>query len=412
MKTQARALALGLLSSTVALAQPVLGPPTPVTPAVSLEGQAQARAVGTRDGFFVVWQAGVGRTAKVRGARLGLDGVSLDAAGLTLAEGAGGRFEPAVAFGHGVYFVAWSDLRDGHHAVYGARVSPDGTVLDPGGILLTTDPGARMADVAATPAGFLLAWAQTTADGQGTEARARRLGPDGTPLTPPVALTTAPPWGAGEDFGHSALARAYCQQVRVAVDGTVAFVAWMGNLGHSQDIRIGRAVVNTETGALVGAVDYAIPQTQSRVADPALARLTDGGLFISWTDHRGRGELGLPEHNAILLPAWPADGDLTRVSLREDGGAREVLRPVAASAGVVAFVQGVENPQRQRRKEWRVRVRVVEAGGSPGPDVTVPGEAAWPAVVTGPTGVTLLVTTTVNTGGADAGRLMGRLVSR
>jgi hypothetical protein len=81
-------------------------------------------------------------------------------------------------------------------------------------------------------------------------------------------------------------------------------------------------------------------------------------------------------------------------------------------AGVVAFVEGVQNPQRDRRTEWRVRVRRVDStGASPGADVTLPEQAAWPYVTTGPTGVTLLVTTTVNAAGVDAGRLVSRIVT-
>lgn len=408
-----RALALCLaLAPGLALAQPTLGPPSPVTPAVTREGQGQPRAVGTPDGFFVVWQAGVGRTAKVRGARLGLDGASLDPAGLTLAEGPGGRFEPGVTFGHGVHLVVWSDLRDGQHAVYGARVSPQGALLDPGGRLLSVAPGARMADVAATPSGFLVAWAQATADGQGTEAWFRRLDVDGAPVGAPVALTTARPWTAGEDLAHSALARAACQQVRVTVEGAVAYVAWMGNLGGSQDLRIARALVDATTGAVVAPAAWATPPTQSRVWDPAVAAQGDGGVLVSWTDYRGRGVLGLPDHNAVVAPAWPTDAGVGLVSFRPDGGAREVLRPSVSAAGVVAFVQGVENPQRDRRREWRVRVRAVRPDGtSPGDDVTLPEQAAWPVVVTGPTGVTALLSTTVNSAGADAGQLVVRLVT-
>lgn len=401
------------LLARATLAQVTLGAPSPVTPAVTKEGQGQARAVGTPTGFVVVWQAGAGRAAKVRAARVGIDGASLDPAGLTVAEGAGGRFEPGVAYGHGVAFVVWSDLRDGQHAVYGARVDGAGQVLDVGGRKLSEAPGARMADVAATPTGFLVAWAQATADGQGTEAWARALGPDGAPLAPPVALTTARPWTAGEDFAHAALARAYAQQVRVTVEGELAFVAWAGNLGRSQDIRVGRAILDAATGAVVVPADYAIPPTQSRVWDPAVAGQGDGGVLISWTDYRGRGVLGLPAHNAVVASVDPADaGVQQRVAFVEDGGARVVLRPSVSRAGVVAFVDGVVNPQRDRRTEWRVRVRRVDAtGASPGPDVTLAEQAAWPCVVTGPTGVTLLVTTSVNTGGDDAGRLQSRLVS-
>lgn len=400
------------VSAARSLGQPTLGLPAPVTPSLVQEGQAQAQAVGTSSGFFVVWQAGVGRAAKIRAARLQLDGLSLDPAGLTIAEGAGGRFEPAVTFGHGVYLVVWSDLREGAHAVYGARVATDGSVLDPGGQKLSTAPGARMAGVAATPSGFLVAWAQAAQGGQGTEAWARRLDPTGAPLGAPIALTTARPWTSGEDLAHSVIARAYCQSVRVVSEGSLAWVGWQGNLGNSQDLRVARAIIDTDTGAVVGPAAFAIPPTQSRVWAPAVASLGDGGVLISWTDRRGRGELGLPAHNAVVAPLAPSDAGMTLVSFRADGGAREVLAPSVSASGVVAFVEGVENPQRDRRFEWRLRVRqVLPDGTTPGADVTLPEQAAFPFVATGPTGATLLLSTTVNVSGAEAGRLVSRVVT-
>ena len=403
-----------LLLARGALAQVTLSAPAPVTPTVTTEGQGQARVVGTPSGFLVVWQAGGGRNAKVRAARLGLDGASLDPTGFTVAQGTGGRFEPGVAYGHGAAFVVWSDLRDGQHAVYGARVDGSGQVLDPDGLKLSEAPPARMADVAATATGFIVAWAQATPEGQGTEAWARALDANGSPQGPPVALTAARPWTTGEDFGHRSLSRAYAQDVRIAVEGDRALVAWMGNLGGSQDIRIGRAIIDSATAVVLVPAAFAIPATQSRVSAPAVAAQGDGSVLIAWNDFRNRGNEGLPAHNAALVSVdGPNAGVQQLIALKPDGGAREVLRPAVAPDGTVAFVNRVENPQRDRRAEWRLRVRYVDGTGvSPGEDVTLPEQAAWPALATGPTGVTVLITTTVNGAPGETGRLMSRLVTR
>ncbi|MCC6334514.1 MAG: hypothetical protein IT380_11065 [Myxococcales bacterium] len=403
-----------LLVARGAPAQVTLSASVPVTLTVTTEGQGQARVVGTPSGFVVVWQAGVGRSATVRAARLGLNGASLDPSGFTVAQGTGGRFEPGVTYGHGAAFVVWSDLRDGQYAVYGARVDGSGQVLDLDGLKLSEAPGARMADVVATATGFIVAWAQATPDGQGTEAWARALGADGRPLGPPVVLTTARPWTAGEDFAHRALSRAYAQDVRVAAVGGRVLVAWMGNLGGSQDIRIGRAIIDAATAAVLVPAAYAIPATQSRVSAPAVAAQSDGNVLIAWNDLRNRGNEGLPAHNAALVSVDGPDAGLQQlVALKPNGGAREVLRPAVAPNGTVAFVNRVENPQRNRRVEWRLRVRYVDAMGvSPGEDVTLPEQAAWPALATGPTGVTVLITTTVNGAPGETGRLLSRLVTR
>lgn len=43
---------------------------------------------------------------------------------------------PDIAFGSGLYAAVWSDERYGMYRIFGARITPDGTVLDPNGIVL------------------------------------------------------------------------------------------------------------------------------------------------------------------------------------------------------------------------------------------------------------------------------------
>ncbi len=48
------------------------------------------------------------------------------------------NLDPNVVFGNGNYMVVWSDGRAGHNRIYAARVTPSGTILDPGGIAVGT----------------------------------------------------------------------------------------------------------------------------------------------------------------------------------------------------------------------------------------------------------------------------------
>ncbi|MBM4377040.1 MAG: hypothetical protein FJ095_18310 [Deltaproteobacteria bacterium] len=49
---------------------------------------------------------------------------------------------PSVAVGKGDYFIAWEDAREGGNAIYGARISATGEVMDKGGLRLTAGPAA------------------------------------------------------------------------------------------------------------------------------------------------------------------------------------------------------------------------------------------------------------------------------
>src|SRR5262249_2455289 len=62
---------------------------------------------------------------------------------------------PTVAFDGTDYVVAWVDSRTGIHTdIYGARVSPDGSVLDPAGFAISaTNADAEMPDAVAGGAG-------------------------------------------------------------------------------------------------------------------------------------------------------------------------------------------------------------------------------------------------------------------
>jgi len=84
---------------------------------------------------------------------------------------------PAVAAGSGRFFVVWADVREG--GIYGTRLKPDGTLLDPEGLRLnpSTDRGVRPA-VAYDGKNFLVVW--ETIDG----IFGIRVNPDGRVLGP------------------------------------------------------------------------------------------------------------------------------------------------------------------------------------------------------------------------------------
>lgn len=397
-----------LLSSTV-LAQPVLGPPRKLTPSLASEGQRQADVAAAADRYLVTWQAGAGGRAAVRAARVGLDGVSLDPSGFDVARAAGGQFEPAVAFAHDTFLVVYSDMRGGDHALRARRVTLQGSVLDEGGIPLSVEPTAgRMGDVAATTEGFVAAWCQAEPTGRGLVVRARRLGPDGQPVdAEPLRVTDVTPWAAGEDFGHHVLRETICQHVQIAVQGSLAMIVWGGTAGREQGYFIERAVLDLSSGALAVAPGKAVVGAQSRIYNPVVAPVGAGFVF-AWTDSRSRGGTGLPDQN---FGALDVAGASVYGSLDTSGSARIVLEPAVTSGGLIAFVTPYANPARDRRVEWQLKLRrVLPDATSPGEDLEVEGNAAWPALATHTSSTSLLVYTRVNAA-EDNGMLFARVVT-
>jgi hypothetical protein len=90
--------------------------------------------------FLVAWED---YRASVRSsiycARVETTGVVVDTLGLPVAPVLANQFTPTVAFGDSLFVVAWSDQRNSADGdIYCSRVAPDGSVLDPQGVAVTT----------------------------------------------------------------------------------------------------------------------------------------------------------------------------------------------------------------------------------------------------------------------------------
>lgn len=111
-------------------------------------------------GYYVVWLSkGAGATDDLRGARITSTGVLVDPAGIPLSAAAFWKASPAIAFDGTQFFVAWVDYQSGQRNVSATRVKPDGTALDPAGIAVSRGNWTedRVA-IASNGAGTLVAW--------------------------------------------------------------------------------------------------------------------------------------------------------------------------------------------------------------------------------------------------------------
>ena len=123
------------------------------------------------DGLYLaVWREGwhgKGGRARIHAARLSPDGKVLDPGGIEIAPcNEGVQERPRVAFGGGVFLVVWQDLRNGKdYDVLAARVSREGKVLDAEPLTVAAAPRTQaLPAVASDGNGFLVAWQGLSGD--------------------------------------------------------------------------------------------------------------------------------------------------------------------------------------------------------------------------------------------------------
>lgn len=140
-------------------------------------------------GHLLVWTQddAVEGGPDVYGMRVGSDGAALDATPFAIATGPGHQSDAQVTFDGTNFVVAWSnqasDAEFLQNDIHAARVSPAGVVLDPAGITIFDGAGEqRTPCLAFDGTSTVISW--TSAPTDPADERAARLTPDGTVLDP------------------------------------------------------------------------------------------------------------------------------------------------------------------------------------------------------------------------------------
>jgi hypothetical protein len=197
-----------------------------ITRSISRQTQPKIAFDGTN--YFVVWTELRSDVEDIYGARVGPDGIVLDQPTICISRATGRQILPQVIFGDEYYLVYWEDYRrgDGSSDIYGTRVNRDGVVLDTTGIPIST-ANLDQLNPKATFDGtnYLVVWSDKRSgswDIYGT-----RVSQTGTVLDPDgIAISTA-------RFEQNSPA--------VAFDGTNYFVVWQDNDWDIYGARISQA---------------------------------------------------------------------------------------------------------------------------------------------------------------------------
>ncbi len=224
--------------------------------------------------FLVVWQDNRGGSHfDIYGARVSGTGSLVDAGGLAISTAANRQSSPSVAYNGTNFLVVWEDYRGGSGSdIYGARVNGSGGVIDTSGIVISAAAGNQFAPVVASNgASFLVAW-QDFRGGGFSDIYGARVNGSGVVLdTSGIAISTA--------ANHQAAPA-------LAYDGTNFLVVWQDSRnGGFTDIYGARV---SGAGVLLDSGGRALSTAADAQYSPAVAH--DGTSFlVVWQDLRNGG---------------------------------------------------------------------------------------------------------------------------
>ncbi|MGC4119857.1 MAG: hypothetical protein QM765_35830 [Myxococcales bacterium] len=224
---------------------------------------------------------------------------------ISISEAKRNQFSPAVSYDGTSFLVVWQDERnqaglDENADIYAARVSPDGTVLDPSGIAICTAPGEqRHPHAAFDGTRNIVVWFDATEPhmwGEGN-VRGARLGTDGVLDGLPEA------GGFGINTGPG-----YKDHPRALRFGQGTLVAW-GSTGFSGNGGAGifgahlgpDGTVLDDAPGETGLILSGQPMWASRSLFPATATLGGQGMMV-WLDNIELAGEAKSVFGAVLCP--------------------------------------------------------------------------------------------------------------
>lgn len=311
------AVASGLLVpvSASAVTTPV-GPELPVSDPVfgARPGDQSNGAVAfSGTDYLLVWQDNSSGNLDLYGTRVSPTGQVLDGHGFLVASGPGHQLNVSVAWNGTHFLVVWADSRSGAgYQVFGARVTPAGSVVETAGFAISQPPGYRP-QVASNGTDFLVVWQTSSTSGDVSGSRVSGAGV----VMDPSGLAIGPnPEGE--------------QNVAVASDGSDYVVTWMRSL--SPQTVMTRSVdasgsLGVPSGLVAGFTGY--PGSPPRLA-------WNGESYLAaWTGTSGTTTTTRYFRAARLDPSGAQLGSIMTL-----GTSTSVAwsRPVVESIGSVFFV--------------------------------------------------------------------------
>jgi len=194
-----------------------------------------------------------------------------------------------VAFDGTNYLVVWSDGRRGSGSdLYGARVSPAGSVLDANGLALASSTVFSLLmsapAIAFDGTNYLLVWDEKIGFGSPTNLQGLRVSPAGSPLGSPFVISNAV---------GSQLAAA------LAFDGTNYLAVWQDDRsGSGTDIYAARI---SPAGTVLDTSGFAVSAQASNQLNPSV-EFNGASYVVVWEDYRNLLTTGIDLYGAKVTP--------------------------------------------------------------------------------------------------------------
>ena len=245
--------------------------------------------------YLVVWQDHRNNATypDIYGARVSPAGVLQETQGLAISTAASYQYYPSVTFGAANFLVVWQDHRKGAHAdIFGARVSPAGVLQDTSGISISMASGHQTGPSVTHGAGqFLVVWTDYRKSSSYPDVYGARLTPNGALLDAsgiPISVAAyhqSAPAAAFSGTDYLVVWQDYRSYTKSAWDIYGARVATSGNVQDSSGIPISTAVshqtapavAHDGSGYLVAWQDQRTSSTTA--SDIYGARLSNAGVL-------------------------------------------------------------------------------------------------------------------------------------
>ena len=307
----------------------------PIAIATESEDELGAAVAYGGGAFVVTWGKVDSYTGRedVYAARVTSSGEVLDPAGVPIAVAPWTKSSIDIASDGASFLIVWSDLRSGEPDVFGTRVGPDLTVLDPDNLVISMGADRQSSpNVAFTGSQYLVVWGDRRESAAG-DIYGTRVSVTGEVLDPlGLKISDAP----------NAV-----QYLGLAGAGGIGLVVWQDARSASADEIYATRVA--EDGSVLDPAGFVVSTAPADQGDPAVT--VEGDLFLTtWRDCRG-------DPCQILAARVGADGSVLdpvpeRITADGEGTDLHTRAAVTDSSVLIAYSR-FGRPQHPGACSWR-----------------------------------------------------------